>query len=481
MSTPQDFLPNRRKSLAQMIQDMQAGIPPEAPIAPYEPSTIPSGPEPLPPLAKPGFPGIGANPAPMDQGAAPPKFSDIIRSRLDQASAPPTRKQSLLQAIAQTAPIAVGGLLGGTTGAYGASQGIEQAKASELAQGTERRKELQAQLEAEKNREERGQERQLTVEAAKQGHEERLKGIEEQIKGRGDVADLAQQVKALGIQQGTQAKTAALDAKMQQAGFEKNDSGEYVKSAAQVAKEKTLDDYKQASTEHQKALSELAASQKALADSKNDPLSPAFKQAQQRIDNALKNANATTERLDLSRKQFEANIFGTVGGQQIPGGPTDEQGKPIGLRTESLTGPTTVARTKADQAKVVQTEGAKLKAEIDANPQVLGALKGQWSRLERGLGADDPAVSTLYTHLKSFASLQPGLHGTRGVGMQKEFERAVGDMHQSAGNLKASIDSLVGTAQSFKDVGNPRKVPAGAATHRYNPATGKIEEIAPKP
>src|SRR5262245_61519400 len=76
------------------------------------------------------------------------------RARLDQ---PMTRKQALLDAVRQAAPIAVGGLFGGSEGAYGAAQGVEQATAEQGRLREARRKTLAEEIEAQRQRDFQGE------------------------------------------------------------------------------------------------------------------------------------------------------------------------------------------------------------------------------------------------------------------------------------------------------------------------------------
>ncbi len=64
----------------------------------------------------------------------------------------PSLKQSLLQSVAQVAPIAIGGLFGGEAGAAGAAQGVNELGQQQAALREAHRKELLGQIEAERGR-----------------------------------------------------------------------------------------------------------------------------------------------------------------------------------------------------------------------------------------------------------------------------------------------------------------------------------------
>jgi hypothetical protein len=81
------------------------------------------------------------------------------------------------------------------------------------------------------------------------------------------------------------------------------------------------------------AQTELAQANAALAKAKNDPNSPVFKAAQQRAATAALNANAATVRAQAYALNAMAGNLGIdLHGNQIEGGATTAEGKPIGSR-----------------------------------------------------------------------------------------------------------------------------------------------------
>ncbi len=133
------------------------------------------------------------------------------------------------------------------------------------------------------------------------------------------------------------------------------------------------------------------------------------------------------------------------------------------LANKKMTMPTNTARAKAQQAEVVVSQAESLVNEIQNARQILGPMAGRINSIEQGIGSSDPNVSRLFTHLKSFAALQPALHGSRGIGMQLEFEKAVGSLAMNPDALIASIESLVDTAKDFEKAGG-MEPPAATST-----------------
>lgn len=116
----------------------------------------------------------------------------------------------------------------------------------------------------------------------------------------------------------------------------------------------------------------------------------------------------------------------------------------IGFKTNAAT------QAKRDQAETVVRSGNELIAKINAARSALGPMAGRISNIEVGLGSSDPTVRGLYGSLKSFAALQPALHGSRGIGMQKEFESASARMSDNPDAAIAAVQALIDQAKNFQ-------------------------------
>jgi hypothetical protein len=135
---------------------------------------------------------------------------------------------------------------------------------------------------------------------------------------------------------------------------------------------------------------------------------------------------------------------------------------PVGGHTAAAT------LAKRDQAQVVLRSGQQLIEKINAARTALGPLRGRIGSLEVGIGSADPVIRGLYTSLKSFAALQPALHGSRGVGMQKEFEAASARLSDNPDAAIAAINALMDQAKNFaSDSGDQGK--AGGKTITVSP------------
>lgn len=244
-------------------------------------------------------------------------------------------------------------------------------------------------------------------------------------------------------------------------------------------------------TPGEQAKIDLQQSQKDYADArsqyekeKGNPNSQAFQLAMERMKTARMNAQTAIGRLQLGKLKYQGDYLGTgADGNALPNAPADDNGNPIGLKTAQITKPTNATRSKAEQAGVIKQQGDDILKQIDANPDIYGVVAGRWNEFNAGkFGNASQEVRDAYTSLKSFAALQPALHGARGIGMMKEFEDAVGSMGNNPEGLKGSIQSLLRTSTAFQKAGTMKTVPPKAtnqpaATHVYDPSTGVIAPV----
>jgi hypothetical protein len=244
-----------------------------------------------------------------------------------------------------------------------------------------------------------------------------------------------------------------------------------------------MSETEQATLDLKQSQQDAAAARAEVDRNKNNPNSPAYKAAMGRLQVAAKNVETAAGRLGLAKDTFNANYLGTgPDGQALPGAALTENGTPVGVRVSNVTKPTNATRSKAEQAGVIKQQGEDILKQIDANPDLYGVVAGRWNELQAGkFGNASQEVRDAYTSLKSFAALQPALHGARGIGMMHEFEDAVGNMGNDPDALKGSINSLLRTAGAFQKAGTMKTAPGGgthpAATHVYDPSTGVIAPI----
>ena len=61
----------------------------------------------------------------------------------------------------------------------------------------------------------------------------------------------------------------------------------------------------------------------------------------------------------------------------------------------------------------------------------------------------DPVLAHLQSELKTFAALQPAMHGFRSRSAQEAFENIIGDVQKNPEATIASIQGILGTAKAI--------------------------------
>jgi hypothetical protein len=136
----------------------------------------------------------------------------------------------------------------------------------------------------------------------------------------------------------------------------------------------------------------------------------------------------------------------------------DDSGNPVTtyMPRRDLAGKTFVKPAPAaNQGRVLSADtslaqGQALLAELPKIQQKLGPLAGRVNTLEQLAGVQDPDIQKFATDLKSYAALQPALHGFRGQGAMHEFELGLGGIKTNPAALSSSIQSYMDLAKRIK-------------------------------
>ncbi len=158
---------------------------------------------------------------------------------------------------------------------------------------------------------------------------------------------------------------------------------------------------------------------------------------------------------------------------------------PPGFKTMQQEGqintPTAATRGRAEQATTVIHAGEDLKQYINSHRDKLGKVGNYWQNLISGTPVGDPDIAEFQTILASYAALQAAAHGFRGSNVMHDFEQKIGGSQRNPESLVRAIDGIERTMREIEKGGVGRgSEPAQTekkATHRFNPATGKIEVI----
>ncbi len=139
-----------------------------------------------------------------------------------------------------------------------------------------------------------------------------------------------------------------------------------------------------------------------------------------------------------------------------------------------------------EQAGAIGRAANSLIESIKNNGKELDKAKlGDWSTWVKKYGLDtpfgDPTLARIQAEYKSFADLNPALHGYRSAESAHSFEQLVGGLQKNPNAAIASIQGLVDTGAHAINPNvsatGPESGGAPKATHRYNPATGQAEVI----
>ena len=162
------------------------------------------------------------------------------------------------------------------------------------------------------------------------------------------------------------------------------------------------------------------------------------------------------------------------------------------LAVERMYRPTTGARDRAAFAETLREHIPDIKDQLkilDAQGK-LGPIAGRWNDFLTGkIGADDPGYMALRTAISAMTTglMVPHVGARGGVQLIKKFEAQLNAGKMTRGNLEAALgewdkflegysrlpEIQLEQSRKWRGVGGA----ASQATHRWNPATGRVEPI----
>lgn len=178
------------------------------------------------------------------------------------------------------------------------------------------------------------------------------------------------------------------------------------------------------------AQKELAEARTEVEHAKNDPNSPAFKAAQQRLAMAQYAHDLAAKNLDLHQQQFGNK-----------------------LQEQELLKPSGQAQSRGSAAQAVLSLMPDLDKLVRSNAKEMGPLMGRINRGEIAIGNVDPKVAELYSAMKSFYALQPAVHGFRNAEFVKDFEHALGTLERDPEAFLAGMHGLEPTMKAVANEG----------------------------
>ncbi len=475
MSRPELFPTQKKRSLLQQILESSRGES-EFPT----PQLPQQAPQPMDEIPRPD-----ALPEPAVAAPRPPladpygqKIQDA-NAKLTAMDATPSRKQTLLSAITQAAPIAIGGLFGGSVGASGAAQGVDAERADQEKRADTRRKTLQEQVKDLQGLGERRDERQMTVDAQMQAIDQRAQAAAATAQNAAEknqiLAEAAAAKEALSRELATakgQAATSAQNLSARKSGLKLGENGQFVPIGEEDMSEteKNVEAFKKAQTELEQArtLSEQA---------KSDPNSPVYKMVQQRLLTAQQNAATAAGRLGLSTLQTNSRIFGRDSqGAPIPGAMITDSGETVGSTYSQNVRPTGTERNKADLANSAHEQIQSMKGIVQARPDIFGPIEGRSTDFSAWVGSQDPDAQRFRAARTIAGDHLAGVFGGRSEAALSALDDAIGHFKDNPAAVMAGLDQLDKANDSFVKAGAVKSVGSNAATG----AGTKIRVIDPK-
>jgi hypothetical protein len=189
-----------------------------------------------------------------------------------------------------------------------------------------------------------------------------------------------------------------------------------------------------------------------------------------------------------------------------PGMLTLPNGQPVPTRQTSIYSPTQQMKNVASQAKTTADAIPSVIKEVDELRDSIGPVAGRWNEFMQGkVGLDNPAFAGLRADLMMLASGVALAHarGRLPENLREEFDSMINAPQQDPNNIISVLTHIqpwmerMGQMASQSSANPPIVPPSGgkagpnspgqpktsanpnqpAATHRFNPQTGKIEAI----
>jgi hypothetical protein len=384
--------------------------------APTVENTRPPGRDPdAPTLMRPGE-HAGPSPMPTPTDVNTDRLVNLIHTVGQQAGGVthPTGKQRLIHAIMDVAPVVAGAIGGGAAGATGAGQGVLEQRGIERNQAQEMRKEGMA------------NQRSLMQEVmANQRNEATLRG--QDLQGERLAQTLAGRANVAGAN--VQGRS---DLDLQKAG-----EASVLEGQRQDGRE---------SLANQVASSKPAPTKTVMRGGKPTIMewNPATKNYNKPVGEAPPPASASSAFANTRTVNLidpETTL------------PTVYQYDPA---TKSYTKKVGTSATGAyghemAQAGAVERTGAELISQLSdpANREILGKLSSYVKQGTLGTPLADQKAAYLSAQLKTFAALQPAMHGFRSRSAQEAFEKIIGGLAQ---NPDATIGAIQGILKTAKNI-----------------------------
>jgi hypothetical protein len=178
------------------------------------------------------------------------------------------------------------------------------------------------------------------------------------------------------------------------------------------------------------AQADLAQAREEVERAKNDPNSPAFKVAQQKLAMAQYAHDIAMQNLGLHQAQFQNK-----------------------LQEQELVKPSGQAQSRGSAAQAALDVLPELEQQIRTNAAELGPIFGRLAKGEIAIGNVDPKIAKLYSSLTSFYALNPAIHGFRNFEFVKDMPSFIGGLERDPEATIAGLEGLRPTLESVMKEG----------------------------
>lgn len=181
---------------------------------------------------------------------------------------------------------------------------------------------------------------------------------------------------------------------------------------------------------YRQSMVDLNGAKEEVERAKNDPNSPAYQAAQQKLMMAQRAHDIAAQNLGLHQQEFQNK-----------------------LQEQDLVKPGGQAQSRGSAAQAALDVLPGLAALVKKNGSSMGVMFGRINQGRVKLGDVNPEVAKLYGAMKSFYALQPAIHGFRNAEFVKDFETAIGTLERDPNAFLAGMEGLKPTMEAVAKEG----------------------------
>lgn len=232
----------------------------------------------------------------------------------------------------------------------------------------------------------------------------------------------------------------------------------------------------QAQAAYVQAGQQLREVQAALVAAKNDPNSPAYRQAQQMQDRLTAMLPILKERSDSYMGRYLESAYGKgLNGDVLPGSILTNDGQPVGTANAVNVRPTAQQRGKSNMATSAQEQLNDIVSILQKNPTMFGPGYGQSTQFQKWIGAHSPDAQRFASARTIAADHLAATFGGRSEAALQALDKAIGEYKDNPQAAIAGIQQLEKANRVFQKAGSYRT----AGGNPSNPSPSKPNSMKP--